>query len=228
MFLLVFILYETLLPGLWWLFPFPCYRSFQLLSLQIFSQAFFHSLLLGPLKGECWCVNVVSEFSQTVSFPSFFFLYSVHGSYFHQSISQLTYAFFCLFTLLMISPSVFFISAILLFNCLFFISLSSLLNISSIFWSMPLHFFWDFVSFSLSLAWILFQVDCLSPPHLVVFLGGYFVPSSVMYSSAVLCFLISCDCSLHSIGCMIVVPLVPCDCPLLRWGWSKRLVKASW
>ena len=169
MFLLVFILYGTLLPGLWWLFPFPCYRSFQLLSLQIFYQAFLHSLLLGPLKWKCWCVNVVPGVSQTVSFLSFFFLYSVHWSYFHQSISQLTCAFFCLFTLLMISPSVFFISAILLFNCLFFKSFSSLLNISSIFWSMPLFCFWDFVSFLISLAWIIFQVDCLAPPHLVFF-----------------------------------------------------------
>ena len=175
MFLLVFILYGTLLPGLWWLFPFPCYRSFQLLSLQIFYQAFFHSLLLGSLKWECWCVNIVPEVSQTVSFLSFFFLYSVHWSYFHQSISQLTYAFFCLFTLLMISPSVFFISAILLFNCLFFKSFSPLLNIFSIFWSMPLFFFWDFVSFLISLAWIIFQVDCLAPPCLVFFSRGLFL-----------------------------------------------------
>ena len=69
--------------------------------------------------------------------------------------------------------------------CLSFISSSSLSNIS--YFSLPVlpFFFQDLGLSLLSLLWSIFWVICLSPLHLVVFLGFYFVPSSGTYSSSV-------------------------------------------
>ena len=47
----------SVFPGIGWLFPVPCYRSFQQLSLQIFPQVLSLSLvLLEPLEWKCWCI----------------------------------------------------------------------------------------------------------------------------------------------------------------------------
>ena len=74
-FCLWFILPETLLPELGWIFPFPCLGSFQLLSLQILSQVLFLShLFWDPYSANVGVFNVVPEVSQAVfiSFHSFF------------------------------------------------------------------------------------------------------------------------------------------------------------
>ena len=84
------------------------------------------------------------------------------------------------FTLLLIPSSELFISLIV-HLCLFFKASSSLLNISCIL-SVPPFFFWDLESSLLLLFQILFQVDCLSPLHLVV-LVFYLVPLFGRYLS---------------------------------------------
>ena len=61
----------------------------------------------------------------------------------------------------------------------------------------------------------LFQVDCLSPLHLVVLLGFYLVPSSGTYSSAISFCLTFCDCDFRSSGCRVVVLLASAVCPLV-------------
>ena len=81
--------------------------------------------------------------------------------------------------------------------------------------SVPPFFFWDLGSFLLLLLWILFQVNCLSPLHLVVILGLYLVSSSRIYSSAFSFCLIFCVCGLHSSGCRIVVLLTSGVCSLV-------------
>ena len=58
--------------------------------------------------------------------------------------------------------------------------------------SLPPFFFQDPESSLLSLFWILFLEDCLSPPHLV-FLGFYLVPSSGTWLSAFSCWLTFCS-----------------------------------
>lgn len=91
------------------------------------------------------------------SFLSFFFIV-LHSSDFQYSVFQLTYSFFCLSYLLLITSNVFFIQLLFFF---FFYSIS-LLDISCISWSLPPFFFWDLWSSLISLLWILFQLDCLS------------------------------------------------------------------
>ena len=62
-----------------------------------------------------------------------------------------------------------------------------------------------------------FQVDCLSPLHLVVHVGFYLVPSSVTetYFSVDSFCLTYCVYGLLSTGCRIVVPLASDVCPLV-------------
>ena len=93
---------------------------------------------------------------------------------------------------------------------------------------MLLFFFQDLGSSLLSLLWILFQLDCLSPIHLVVLLRFYLVPLSGTYSSADSFCLTFCDCGFHSIGCRVVVLLGFCCLPPGGWDWCKGLVQASW
>ena len=98
MFLLGFMLYGTLCASWNWLFPFPCLGSFQLQSLQIFSQSLSFSLLLWNLyNSNVGSFNVVPEVFETVlnSSHSFFFIL-LCSSYFHYFIFQVTYPFFCL------------------------------------------------------------------------------------------------------------------------------------
>ena len=88
----------SVLPGLCWLFPFPCSGSFQLLSLQIFSRVLSLFLfLLGPLK--C-VVGIIMLYQGFVRLSSFFkkIIFSMFcGSDFHHSILQVIYfPFFCL------------------------------------------------------------------------------------------------------------------------------------
>ena len=75
--------------------------------------------------------------------------------------------------------------------------------------------------------WIIFTIITLSSffwwigyLHLVVFLGFYLVPSSGIYSSAVLSYLTFCDCSCHSPGCSGIVLLffffASSVCPLVH------------
>ena len=51
----------SVLPELSWLFPFPCYRSFQLLSFQIFSQILSPFSFWDPNKANTGAFNVVPE-----------------------------------------------------------------------------------------------------------------------------------------------------------------------
>ena len=78
-----------------------------------------------------------------------------------------------------------------------------------------LNTFQDFGSSVLSLLWILFQVDCLSLLHLVIFAGFYFAPSIATYSSIISFCLTVFVCGLLSAGCLTVVPLPSGVCPLV-------------
>ena len=62
---------------------------------------------------------------------------------------------------------------------------------------------------------MLFQVDCLSPLHLVVLLGFHLVPSSRPYFSAISFSLTLRFCGLLFAGCRVVVPLASGFCPLV-------------
>ena len=92
-----------------------------------------------------------------------------------------------------------------------------LLNIFVYSWLMPLFFFWDLESSLLSSLWFLFQVDCLSLLHLVVFLQFYIVSSCGTCSSAVC--LILCNflwLQILSEACRVVVLLNSAACPLMN------------
>ena len=104
------------------------------------------------------------------------FLYILFcNSDFHHSVLQVIYPFFCLSYSAIAS-----FQCIILFICLFFlISCRYLVNISCL--------FSIFASILFPRSWIIFTIimlrffsleDCLSPIHLVVFLGFYLVPSS--------------------------------------------------
>ena len=67
MFLLGFILCLVVPLGLDWLFPFPCWRNFQLYSLQKCSHTLSLSLLhLGSLQLECAAFDIVPEVSEAI------------------------------------------------------------------------------------------------------------------------------------------------------------------
>ena len=127
------------------------------------------------------------------------------------------------FTLLLIPSSELFISLIV-HLCLFFKASSSLLKISCILSVLPF-FFWDLGSSLLLLFQILFQVDCLSPLHLVV-LVFYLVPLFGRYLSV---FVV-----------IAIPPSEPPGKPLFQmqdcnswfwclppggWGWSRDLCR---
>ena len=133
-------------------------------------------------------------------FVLFFFILS-HGSDFHYSMYlQLTICSSASFLLLLIPSSEFFHSSYCSF--LFFISSSSLLKISCIFLGCVSIIFLRF--WTIFLLWILFQLDCLSPLHLVVLLGLYLVLSSGTYFSFVSFCPSYCDCSFCSTGWRVV------------------------
>ena len=81
----------------------------------------------------------------------------------------------------------------------------------------PLNF-WDFGSSLLSLLWILFQVDCLFPLHLFIYLFYYgFLPCSFIYNIFICLFILSnllCLMShfhrlqVYSSSCFWYLPLV--------------------
>ena len=116
-------------------------------------------------------------------------------------------------------------------------SFSSLLNISFI---LSVHasilFSWDLGSSFLSLLWILSQVDCLSPLHVVVHLGFYLILSSGTYFSTIiilsnfLClgplFYRVQECSSSCFWC-----LLPYEClvrGLEQSSWWEGLAPAHW
>ena len=75
--------------------------------------------------------------------------------------------------------------------------------------------------FSFARSWIIFtiysefffQVDCLSPLHLVVLVGFYLDPLSAIYFFVFSFCLNYCVCGLLFTGCRIVVPLASGVCP---------------
>ena len=103
-----------------------------------------------------------------------------------------------------------------------------LLNISCIFSVCASIFFWDLGFSLLSLLWILFWVDCLSPLHLVVLLGFHLVSSSGTRQQILFCCLILSDFPClwspfhrvqdHTSSCFWCLP--PCG-----WGWSRALCR---
>ena len=80
---------------------------------------------------------------------------------------------------------------------------------------MPPFFFWDLGSSLLSLLSIIFQVDCLSPLHLVFLVSFYLAVSSARYFFVFSFCHTYCVCGLLSAGCRIVAPLASGVCPLL-------------
>ena len=80
---------------------------------------------------------------------------------------------------------------------------------------MPPFFFWGLGSSLVSLFWILFQIDCLSPLHLVVLLGFNLSPLSATYIFVISFCQTYCLCGLLSIGCRILSSLDSGVCPLV-------------
>ena len=95
----------------------------------------------------------------------------------------------------------------------------------------------DFGSSVLSLLWILFQVDCLYPLHLVIFVGFYFAPSTATYLSIIsfcltYCFCVwSPFCRLHDCSSFRFCPLVDEVVPVARADFLVRrrcLLSGGW
>ena len=123
--------------------------------------------------------------------------------------------------------------ALFIIDWLFFISARSLLNFSCIFsilasrLSVTPFCFQNFESFLLSLSWILFQLDFLSPPLLFGLVGFYHVPLPAEYFSAVSSCLGFCVWGGLSVCWKFVVPLYGGGSS--QWaGLNKWLVKVSW
>ena len=188
----VYPVWDSALPRLGCLFPFPYQGTVQLLSFQIFPQVPFLSLFSfwGPYNASVGLFNVVSEVSQTVSI-SFHFCFSIlfHGSDFHYFVSRSLMHSSVSVILVLIPFSLFFISAILLFISVlqfFQVFVKHLLypldpcfhSFSKILDHLHYHY-------SELLLLILFLVGCLSLLHLVVFLGFHLFPSSGACSSAI-------------------------------------------
>ena len=95
---------------------------------------------------------------------------------------------------------------------LFFSFSRSLVNISASSQSLPLFCFWDSGS-SWLLFWVLLE-DCLSPLHLVVFLGFYLAPSSETKPSAFFILVNFLWCGFGFSYCETVVLLAASVCPL--------------
>ena len=88
-------------------------------------------------------------------------------------------------------------------------------------------YFQDFGSSFLSLFWILFQVDCLFPLHLLGLVRFCLAPSSAMFFSVFSLCLTYCVWGLLFTGCRFIVPVVFGVCP--QWLWLVQwVVSASW
>ena len=87
-------------------------------------------------------------------------------------------------------------------------------------WFVAPLFSWELGTSLLSLLWVLFWVDCLSPIYLVVLLGFYLLPSSGTHSSAGSFCLTFCDCGFYSTDCRVVVLLLLSALPLDEAGWE--------
>ena len=82
-----------------------------------------------------------------------------------------------------------------------------------------LFYFQDFGWFLLSLLWILFQVDCLFPLHLLGQVVFYLAPSAAAYSSVFPFCLTYCFWGLLFSGCKFVIPIVFwCLSPVFKFG----------
>ena len=121
-FLLGFILPGTLYTSWTWVtVSFPMFAKFSaIISSSIFSGPFSLSSPSGTPIMQMFVHLTLSQRSQAVfiSFHSFFFIL-FYNSDFHHSVFQLTYPFVCSLILLLFPSSVFFISDIVLFICLF-------------------------------------------------------------------------------------------------------------
>ena len=155
-------------------------------------------------------------------FPPFYLL--LHLSYLRPPL------FYCWF------PPECFWSYLLHYSLLidsFFISPGTLLNISCIYSILVSRLFiCNFILFSrfwliLSLFWILFQIDYLSPPLLFGFMGIYHVPLPAEYFSAFLSCLDYCVWGGLSVFWQFVVPLY-CGGSSLWVGLDQWVVKVSW
>ena len=109
---------------------------------------------------------------------------------------------------------------------LFFSSSSSLLNNLYLI-DMCLHSFSKILDHLYYHYWIIFQVDCLTPCHLVVLMEFYLVPSSGTYSSPVSFCLTSCVAVsiLQAAGFWFFLFLLCAPCWMKM---SRRLVQTSW
>ena len=111
----VYLLWTLLTSWNWVAISFPILgKVFSILSSNIFSCLCF--CLLVCLWFECWVVNIVPDVSQAflISFYSLFFILFCF-IYFHHSIFQLIYPFFCFSSSLLVTSTVFLISVIALF-----------------------------------------------------------------------------------------------------------------
>ena len=93
-------------------------------------------------------------------------------------------------------------------------------------WFVAPLFFWELGTSLLSLLWVQFWVDCLSPVYLAVLLGFYLFPSSGTHSSAGSFCLTFCDCGFCSTDCRVVV-LASAFCPPVGRGWLRGLCRLS-
>ena len=158
--------------------------------------------------------NIVLEVSEVVliSFNSFLFFplcfIYFHHSVFHHTLSslllQLFYCYYCIIHYWLTISS----RSLLNISCIFSILVSCLFICNSI-------CFQDFGSCLLSLFWILFQVDSLSPFLLLFFLGGiYHAPLPAEYFFAFSFCLNFCVWGGLSVGWKFVFPLYCGACSL--------------
>ena len=164
------------LPGLGWLLPFPL-GSFQLLSLQVFSQALSLFSFWDPYNGN---VSVRCCPKGLLKLASFFFsfFFPVLQQWFPPLFLPAPWSIpphlFCY----RFPPSVIFISVVF-YNSVWLVFIFS--NSVKNFYLLALCFYSSLPSFVV--VWTPSQVDCLCPCHLVL-LGFYLVPSSEICSSA--------------------------------------------
>ena len=179
------------LPGLEWVFHIPLLGKFSaIISSNNFSSPFCLSFPFGtPIILMLVHLVLIQRCPQ---FFSIFFLYSDLWQWFQPMCLSLIHSSVS-FILLLIPSHVFFISVAILF-----ISIFSRLLVSSR--SVPQLILWHLGSSLLSLVWIIFQANCLSLLHLVVFLEFYLIPSFRTHFSTISVCLTSCVCRLQSTG----------------------------
>ena len=180
MFLLRFILPGTCASWSWVTVSFTMLGMFSaIMTSNIFSGPFSLPFPCGdPYNANVGAFYIVPEVSNTVltSFHSSSFIL-FQSSDFHHSVFQLIYLFFFLtYSAIDSSGIIFHFNYCIVHLYLFFRYLCQTFLISS--WSVPPFFPWDLGLSLLSLFWIVFWVDCLSPLHLIVFLGLDLVPLS--------------------------------------------------